>query len=84
MKFSFEDVIGPIRWFPHFLHKAFFGVLNSYLWNYACGAYYCYHSSLAQMEDSREMEDKSSEEVISDSSSQKKQETRDEMLSRHR
>lgn len=36
------------------------------------------------MENTQEMEDKSSEEVISDKSSQKKQETLDEMLSRHR
>lgn len=36
------------------------------------------------MEDSQEVEDKGNEEVISDKTSEKKQETRDEILSRHR
>lgn len=36
------------------------------------------------MEYTEEMENKSSEEVISDKSSHKKEEIRDEMLSRHR
>jgi hypothetical protein len=38
---------------------------------------------VAQMADTQEIEDKTSE-AISDDASQKKQETRDEMLARHR
>lgn len=36
------------------------------------------------MEDTHEIEEKAHEEVISDEASEKKQETRDEILSRHR